>query len=283
MDFVLFKLLSAAAILGVAIIGGAIPLVVAHLDASRRFFSLGNAFAGGLFLGVGFVHLLPEGIERLADVVDYPLGALLAALGLVLLLLIDRVLFANYASSSAHGTRRIYPFVLLALLSIHSVIAGVSLGLEEHAIDLTLIVVGILAHKGSAAFALMVSSHTAGLGRRAQRRMLVAFSLMTPAGVVGGMLLGGALHGSDAIAAFVVGGFNAVAAGTFIYIAIVDIIGEEMESCDDQTAQFVRSALAGQDDVPMPMGNRDALLKFALIVAGIVLIALLGATHGHGH
>ena len=275
MDFVLFKLLSAAAILGVAIIGGAIPLVVAHLDASRRFFSLGNAFAGGLFLGVGFVHLLPEGIDRLGEVVDYPLGALLAALGLVLLLLIDRVLFANHAPPEAHRTRRsIYPFVLLALLSIHSVIAGISLGLEEHGIDLTLIVVGILAHKGSAAFALMVSSHAAGVERRAQWKMLFAFSLMTPGSVLVGMLLGGALHGDGMVAAFVEGGFNALAAGTFIYIAIVDIIGAEMASKEDQT---------GEDDLPMPLGNRDALLKFALIVAGIVLIALLGATHGHAH
>lgn len=96
MSLLTFKLLSAAAILAVAVIGGLIPLYAAKHENSRRFFSLGNAFAGGLFLGVGFIHLLPEGIEKLEGVTDYPLAVLLAAVGLVGLLLIDRVVYGEH-------------------------------------------------------------------------------------------------------------------------------------------------------------------------------------------
>ena len=86
------KVIAALAILAVAIAGGLIPLLVAREQGSRRFLSLGNALAGGIFLGAGFIHLLAESGETLEGLVDYPLAPLLAAGGVVLLLLIDRVL-----------------------------------------------------------------------------------------------------------------------------------------------------------------------------------------------
>ena len=103
MPLLTFKLLAAVAILAIAVIGGVIPLFAARHESSRRFFSLGNAFAGGLFLGVGFIHLLPEGMEKLEGVVDYPLAALLAALGLGALLLIDRVIYGDHHADHSHS------------------------------------------------------------------------------------------------------------------------------------------------------------------------------------
>ena len=99
-------------------------------------------------------------------VTDYPLAGLLAALGLGALLLIDRVIYgdhhdADHEENSAQDC--IYPYVLLVLLSIHSVIAEISLGIESHLSGLVIILLGILCHKGSAAFALMISVHWTGI------------------------------------------------------------------------------------------------------------------------
>lgn len=217
-----FKLLSAAAIMAVALLGGLIPLLAARQAGGRRFFSLGNAFAGGLFLGVGFMHLLPEGFERLAAI-DYPLAALLAALGFAALLLVDRVVCSdlNIVKASA---RSVYPYLLLALLSVHSVIAGISLGLEPHVLASLVVLLGILCHKGSAAFALMVSAHAGGMPIGKQKAVLATFSAMTPLGVLVGVLAAGALDEGGGANALIEGCFNALAAGTFIYIAIIHII-----------------------------------------------------------
>ena len=83
------KVVAALAILVMGIIGGIIPLLVARHDTSRRFMSMGNALAGGIFLGAGFMHLLPEAGEALEGLIDYPLASLLAAVGVLVLLLID--------------------------------------------------------------------------------------------------------------------------------------------------------------------------------------------------
>jgi zinc transporter 1/2/3 len=238
------------AIIAIGLLGGTIPIVARRFENSRRFFSLGNAFAGGVFLGAGFIHLLPDGVDKLRTVSSYPLGGLLAASGLALLLLIDRVIFSHDDLEEGAGqTSGIYPYVLTIILSVHSIIAGTSLGLETHVSTSIVILLAILFHKGSAAFALMVSLHNAGVGAPRQKRILALFVIMTPLGLFIGTVASAILTGNTAT--LIEGAFDALAAGTFIYVAVVDIIDEEL-SIDE-----------------------DKLVKFALIVAGIAFMGLL--------
>lgn len=278
MSILTIKFIAALAILGVGIVGGLIPLLAARRQAGRRFLSLGNALAGGIFLGAGFIHLLPEAAEALEEVVDYPLAALLAALGVGVLLLIDRVVFE---SSRAQGSEQpggagqpIYPIVLLVVLSIHSVIAGIALGLEPEVAASVLVMLGILFHKGSAAFALMVSAHSSGADKARLRLILTVFVLMTPLGILLGTVAANMLEGPAA--SLIEGSFNALAAGTFIYVAILDVIDAEMSRFDDRLARFVSSALMGEDDVAMPVRDTDRILKFLLVLAGLGSMAVLG-------
>ena len=83
------------------------------------------------------------------------------------------------------------------------------------------------------------------------------------------------------IAALIEGSFNAIAAGTFIYVAAVEIIDAEMSTREMRLAKYVLSALAGDDDVPMPVRDTDRSVKFVLIIVGISLMALLSEWHVH--
>lgn len=270
------KIAAIVAILGVAAVGGAIPILATRHHASHRFFSLGNSLAGGIFLGAGFIHLLPEAAELLGSVVEYPLAPLLAAVGVALLLLIDRVVLETRVGPDQDKakSRPIYPYVLLVVLSIHSATAGVALGLQSEAATSLLVVVAILCHKGSAGFALVVSMVAAGAERRQLWTVLAIFASMTPLGIVLGTIASGLLEGPTAV--LVEGGFNALAAGTFIYIAILDVINAEMSSADDRVAHFVRSAMVGDDDLPMPAQDTDRVLKFVLVVVGLLSMAAIG-------
>ena len=272
------KIIAALSILAVGILGGIIPLLAARLRASQRFFSLGNALAGGIFLGVGFTHLLPEAGEMLAEFTDYPLAPLLAAAGIAILLWIDRVYFESMGPAdgeeSGEQRRPLYPMIMLAALSIHSVITGIALGLEPEVAASLLVMTGILAHKGSASFALMVSAHAAGLNAPNLRLILAVFVLMTPLGILFGTTVSSLMQGESA--ELVEGVFNALAAGTFIYIAIMDVIGGEMGRIEDRMARFFSSALVVSDDVDMPVRDRDRPLKFLLVLIGLGSMAVLG-------
>ncbi len=277
-DLLAFKGFAAAAMIGTALIGGVIPMIAANMAGRQRFFSFGNAFTGGLFLGLGFIHFLPEGIHELEALVDYPLAVLVATIGLGVLLLIDRVILGDPYDEddlTRKNPRAFYPYLLLALLSVHSLVVGVSLGLEDHLLAAVVIAVGVLVHKGSETFALSVSTQTAGFAARAQKTILGSFAVMTPVGIALGLLATTALGQNQTAQAWAVGIFNSFAAGTFIYIAITDMIDAELARRDVRVAEFVMSVITGTDDVPMPTKDTDRWWKFLLIIAGVALIAVL--------
>ena len=61
------------------------------------------------------------------------------------------------------------------------------------------------------------------------------------------------------------GSFNALAAGTFVYVAILYVIDSEMYRSDDHVAHYVRSSLLGDDDAPLPAQDTDRIFKFILM------------------
>ncbi len=53
---------------------------------------------------------------------------------------------------------------------------------------------------------------------------------------------------------------------------------------DDRLAHFVRSAMIGHDDVPMPQRDPDRDCQFLLVVIGLAGMAMvLGSTDGSRH
>ena len=107
----------------------------------------------------------------------------------------------------------------------------------------------MVAHKGSAAFALGVSLHRGRVPQGRLLKIIVLFCLMTPIGILLGSLVRSALTG--AAEQVFESLFDALAAGTFLYVTSLDVIGEEFQ---DTTGRWG---------------------KFALVLAGLGLMALL--------
>ena len=153
-----FKIAAALAVLLIGLLGGFVAL--RPFDERRRdiLFSLGSAFAGGVFLGAGLIHLLGDSVEHFAAVapdLEYPLAYLLAAAAFAAILFLERVLGTHAASIAALSeSATIYPYLLAIVLSVHSVLAGMALGAEDTIAGWLVIFIAIMAHKGAAGFAL---------------------------------------------------------------------------------------------------------------------------------
>ena len=96
-------------------------------------------------------------------------------------------------------------------------LAGAALGIETTIATFIIIFIAIIAHKGSAAFALGVSMQKSTLNKKAMVKLLLLFSIMTPIGILFGSVLTECLKAAQGRLAEAI--FNAIAAGTFIYIA----------------------------------------------------------------
>lgn len=231
MEVMLFKIGAVVLIFGVGLAGGMMPVRIQLGDTGRRRLTLGNSFSAGVFLGAGMLHMLPDALTQFsgfAGYVEYPLCALTCAGGFLLILLIEKGLLGGREDlSGMGGGNRFYPYVLLLVLSIHSLIAGAALGLEDAFLASLAIFIAIIAHKGAAAFSLGVSLRQGEFGRASHIRLIVLFSIMVPAGVLLGSMFASLFSGT--LDAVFEGIFDALAAGTFLYVGILEILSEVFE------------------------------------------------------
>lgn len=222
-----YKMAAMAVVAATGLVGGLLPVRLHRLTAGDRWLSWGNAFSGGVFLGAGLMHLLPDSRDtfRAAGITDdFPLGFMLAGVGFLGILILEKVALKGRDLSTMDMHTQGSSWVLFLVLSIHSIIAGISLGLETGTIASLAILIAILAHKGFAAFAL--GSHMEN-NRIAHRRLLstiLIFSIMTPLGIVAGSL--GRVFFEGNTADIVEAAFDGLSAGTFLYISTLEIFSE---------------------------------------------------------
>jgi len=253
MIILILKIASLFIIFLTGILGGLSPLRRSLSEKGRRNLMLGNAFAGGIFLGAGLLHMLPDAVDNfntLKPHIDFPYPMLIAGLGFLLVLLIDQIGSNSTGDNNDPQDKGpVYPLILFLVLSLHSIIAGTSLGLEGVAISALAIFLAIIAHKGAAGFALGVSLSKNEYSRTRHIRTIILFAAMTPLGVLLGTLFSTILSGNDAMAFEMI--FDSLAAGTFLYIAIAEIMNEVFEN------------------------HEDMLRKMTFTVAGFALMALI--------
>lgn len=234
----------------VGLSGTLLPWFLNGRKARDRILALSDTFAGGVLGGAGLIHLLGDGMAQFRTTlphVDYPLALLLAGAGFMLILLIEGVLVGDHRGSgdlssnrtsvtARHETAwqpedegtRYYPVILLIVLSVHSVILGLALGSQQALAGIIIVFLAIIAHKGAAGFALGVGYARTGARLRRVLPQLIFFTTMTPLGIIVGGSVGLSLtpHGAQLFEAT----FDSLGAGTFVYIAAMDIIKTQFDS-----------------------------------------------------
>jgi zinc transporter 1/2/3 len=138
------------------------------------------------------------------------------------------------------GERHPYALILLLVLSVHSIILGVALGAQRSLTRTLAIFVAIMAHKAMAGFALGVSYHRAGASLRRTIPVAAFFSSMTPLGILAGTAVVALVSSSGRLLFEAI--FNSVGAGTFLYIATLDIIRTEFELPGDNWQKWLLAA-----------------------------------------
>jgi solute carrier family 39 (zinc transporter), member 1/2/3 len=244
------KLVLLLALLAIALLCGALPLRRRGEAGTgpNRLLEWGNAAAAGIFLGAGFVHMLPDANavwEQLGW--HYPIGMLLAAAAVILMLLFEHVLPPEEAHHAMHapsvdrfGARGEQPgshaaYAILTALSIHSLLEGLALGAQRELRSALVIFAAILAHKSMEGFALGVSLARSAAATR-PAALLALFAVATPIGIVAGATVG-AFEGPTRLACEAT--FLSLAAGTFAYVATLDILREEFHEPGGRFAKWL--------------------------------------------
>lgn len=253
MELIELKVAALLGLLALAYIGGVLPLRVSQSPRAEAAFSLSNAFAGGLFLSVGLIHMLGDAGEGFEDAqlgIEYPIELALALVAFLAVLLLEAVVGGRvraslgeaYQPGSPGSEAGLRARLLVVILSVHSLIAGVALGAETSVAATIALLIAIVAHKGPEGYALGVSLYEAGRERGQLIRTVMGYAVMTPIGIVIGSTLAVALTGQANLVFESV--FDGIAAGTFVYIATFGVLKEEFSAPEMLGRKFV-CAIAG--------------------------------------
>jgi len=281
------------AILVSSVVCGFLPLALKNVRPAlkKKLLSYGNCFAGGVFFSIGFVHLLSESSDLMHDIIQptFPLSFILSISGFMAVFFVEKVLLSSHHSTTyanlestaetKTGSSRdnygsleednhhnlaqmgTFAYILTFVLSIHSLISGVALGMDRNLSTLLSLFVAIISHKWIEAFALGVAINKAQSEDLIPRtfKLILIYSIMEPLGVIIGLILSSHLPDRDLLItqAFVLG----LASGTFIYVAVVDIIPAEFSNGNDT----------------------DKYYKFGLLAFGVLVIICVVILFTHAH
>jgi solute carrier family 39 (zinc transporter), member 1/2/3 len=236
------KIIAAGLVLISGVLGGLLARRLTAMRGSAIITSLANTFAGGVFLGAALLHMLPDAIDHFDSIApseNYPIFALVGAFGFLGVLLMDKVLMPS-SGTTLKRKGSVYPYLLMITLSIHSVITGIAMGLERETAGFIAILVAVFAHKTTAAMALAISFEDEKVDDSLANRLLAIFYTTTPIGILTGTWIA-TLLGDNTLDQFEAV-FDAIAAGTFLYIAVMDILAEEFEEATNRWKRYWAAA-----------------------------------------
>ena len=210
---------------------------------------IGDAAAGGIFLGVGFLHLLPEAIFSVQAAGEEPL--------LVFLLAGATVLFLKVLDSlGGKGSAQIQTLIVTLVLVTHMFLTGFALGAEQSTSILLVLLLALAVHKLAEAFAFGRLLARSALAPWIVVALLALFVVALPAGVFTAV----ASSATDGIASRTVPYMLAIGAGTFLHFGI----GQSHLLASDGSSEGVIARAGG------------FLVVAALVFAG-------GHTHDYEH
>jgi len=208
------KLIFSLIIFVIALLAGLIPL---WRNASHLFFKKSEALVSGIFLGTAFFHLLPDANVLLHTGLSqhaFSLPYLLAAMSFLIFWGIGNL------NKLKIGSDNLLPWLIFIILSFHSIIAGLTLGLIHVSSMLWILFIAVIAHKAFDSFALLIILNRYHFNHRHIAWIITLFSLMTPFGIYLGSVTFKLLN--TTMGDLVTGYFNAIAAGSFIYVGFTE-------------------------------------------------------------
>lgn len=195
-----------------------------------KYFDVFLSFGAGALLSAAFLHMIPSAIPALG-----PATGFFLLCGYLVMTFIERFTMAHPCGEEACPSHRI-GLVALFGLSVHSVIAGMALGVGltgsiEMATSIALLS-AILVHKVPETLALMSLLTISGWRGASGLGMLLIFALMGPTGILVGAMIGAQ---SEAF----LSGALAISAGTFLYIASSDLLPHLHKKMKEEWVNFI--------------------------------------------
>ncbi|CAN1810055.1 Fe(2+) transport protein 1 [Linum perenne] len=244
-----YKLVAICSILIASAIGVSLPILcrnIPTLHPDSKLFFLIKAFAAGVILATGFVHILPDAFESLSSPClsenpwsRFPFPGFVAMVSAVITMIIDTLATSYFKGEQFREGKGVLPrsgssgdleTVLELGIVVHSVIIGISLGASGSTKTIKPLVAALTFHQFFEGLGLGACLSQASFRFRVASMMVAFFSFTTPIGIAAGICIA-RIYSESSQTTLVVGGLmNSASAGILIYMALVDLLAQDFGS-----------------------------------------------------
>ncbi|XP_010522316.1 PREDICTED: zinc transporter 5 [Tarenaya hassleriana] len=260
-----YKLAAIPSVLVAGIIGVLFPLlgsVFPPLRPETSFFFVTRAFAAGVILSTGFLHVLPEAFGKLRSPClsdhpwKFPFTGFIAMVAAILTLSIDSFATSYFQRSHSknqkisdgeelgihghsHGgltavesktqllRSRVIAQVLELGIIVHSVVIGIALGASQDPDNVRALFTALMFHQCFEGLGLGGCITQGKFNCMTITIMTLFFSVTTPVGIGVGMEISSRYDESSSTALIVQGVLNAASSGILIYMSLVDLLAPD--------------------------------------------------------
>lgn len=135
---------------------------------------------------------------------------------------VQRSAFSRSGGSSNRHVTFITAVLMGVALCFHSLLEGAAMGAQQTISNSLHIFIAIVSHKGLAAYALGSSIVDSGADTRRFWSVILPFTLASPVGIFIGLIISDVAQGVGAAS------ISALASGTFLYVAFMEVIPREL-------------------------------------------------------
>ncbi|CAH8380817.1 unnamed protein product [Eruca vesicaria subsp. sativa] len=253
-----YKIAAIPAVLIAGVIGVLFPLlgkVFPSLRPETSFFFITKAFAAGVILATGFMHVLPEAYTMLnspcltSEAWEFPFTGFIAMVAAILTLSVDTFATSSFNKSHCKASKtiidgetgeasadsdkvqmlrtRVIAQVLELGIIVHSVVIGISLGASQSPEAAKALFIALMFHQCFEGLGLGGCIAQGKFKCLSVTLMSAFFALTTPIGIAVGMGIANTYDESSPTALIVQGVLNAASAGILIYMSLVDLLAAD--------------------------------------------------------
>lgn len=212
-----FQWVSLIIILAVTLAGGSYPLLKNKDFIGENEFPKGKAFTAGVFLALSLTVMLPDAFglwNKLLNNKPFPFATYFAIGVFIMLLALEHRL--DHVKQDQDPNSIIIPIIMTSMIGTCSFLLGAALGISKQS-PAIMVFLAIIAHKGSAAFALALTMIKSKMTSTQTYIAFLCFAFATPAGI----LLSSIAHQflADQASLFFKATVLSIASGVFLYLA----------------------------------------------------------------
>jgi len=308
---VLAKLLALILLGAISLVLGLLPVKVASLIKGRSnskwpdlIISYLLCFGAGVLMSTSFVHMLPETRNMLSKAYEYaereepsvPIAEVVFIAGFLLVYVIEEITeymslrraFKNgnslpKSSSPERASSevkvqsvadKVANLMIIVALSIHAVLEGLAIGLQEHAPDVWVLFTGVATHKFVIAFCVGMELVNSGAPMKRFLVYMITLAITSPIGIGIGMTMAELMPEETWARQATLGILQGIAGGALVYVTFFEIIAREKAKKDER--QFSPQE---QPQKPKPYG----IHRFLSVIVGFAVMLIINMVMMDGH